>query len=385
MGSIYFKKILNLFNYLILQILLFLVKTSRQEIKNKTLLLIRLDSIGDYVLFRNFLKEISKSEKYGDYKVTLCGNIIWKDLAETLDSNYVNNFVWVNRKRFYKDPSYKYKLLSRIYKSGYETTIDTTYSREILYGDAVVRASNSKIKIGSSGSLDKHVYWKRKIFSRSTYNEVIQQSRDTLFEFYRNKEFFEKLLNKKMDLKYPQIYASKLEEYRNLPKKYCVVFAGSNDPKRRWSPRNYAEICKYLISEFQLPVVIPLAGNEIDIANKLTQIVNDTKLIDLTGKTSLVQLAKIISDSELLISNDTAAVHIAAAVDKQFLCISNGSYLGRFLPYPKEVFSKGNYIFPDKIANAVDKPAGNYLFGSSMDINEIAVDVVKNKIKQLLN
>ena len=35
----------------------------------KTLLLLRLDSIGDYVLFRNFMSEIKRSDKYRDYKI----------------------------------------------------------------------------------------------------------------------------------------------------------------------------------------------------------------------------------------------------------------------------------------------------------------------------
>ncbi len=40
------------------------------------------------------------------------------------------------------------------------------------------------------------------------------------------------------------------------------------------------------------------------------------KVFNLTSKTTLPDLAKIISESELLIANDTGAVHVAASVRK---------------------------------------------------------------------
>ena len=121
MNSIYLRKLLNLFNYFLLNVLLALLKRKRYEIKSNTLLLIRLDSIGDYVLFRNFLEWVKESKKYNNYNITLCGNIIWKDLAETFDRDYVNDFIWLNRKKFYSNLKYKFQLLKNINKSGYET------------------------------------------------------------------------------------------------------------------------------------------------------------------------------------------------------------------------------------------------------------------------
>ncbi|MDW8465862.1 MAG: hypothetical protein RML35_06685 [Chloroherpetonaceae bacterium] len=63
----------------------------------KTLLILRLDEIGDYVLFRNFLKEIRESERFKDYKITLCGNAAWKDLAEAFDKESVDEFIWISK------------------------------------------------------------------------------------------------------------------------------------------------------------------------------------------------------------------------------------------------------------------------------------------------
>ena len=66
-----FKNILKLITYYIIDIF---VQPSK-IIKPKSLLLIRLDAIGDYILFRNFIEELKKDEKYKHYSITLLGNI----------------------------------------------------------------------------------------------------------------------------------------------------------------------------------------------------------------------------------------------------------------------------------------------------------------------
>lgn len=94
---------------------LFFIKSSK-EIKPKSLLLIRLDAIGDYVLFRNFIEVLKKSEKYKDYSITLLGNIAWKNLQEELDGEFIDNFIWLDRDRFNKDFLYRYQKLQVQYQ-----------------------------------------------------------------------------------------------------------------------------------------------------------------------------------------------------------------------------------------------------------------------------
>ena len=81
------------------------VKKSK-KIKTKSILLIRLDSIGDYVLFRNYIEELKKNEKYKDYSITLLGNNVWKSLSIELDRKYIDNFIWLDRNKFNKNVFY---------------------------------------------------------------------------------------------------------------------------------------------------------------------------------------------------------------------------------------------------------------------------------------
>ena len=99
-------------------------------VNEKSVLLIRIDATGDYILFRNFIKIIRKSDKYKNYKITLLGNEVWKKIAEELDGKFIDNFIWLNRKKFNKNFIYRYQKFTEIVINGYEIVINPRYSPE---------------------------------------------------------------------------------------------------------------------------------------------------------------------------------------------------------------------------------------------------------------
>ena len=179
----------------------------------------------------------------------------------------------------------------------------------------------------------------------------------------------------------------KFESEIKLPKKFTLIFPGAADEKRRWNSLGFLQVADYLSNELHFPVVIAGSEREVEIGKIIFEKLNSELIIDLTSKTTLSQLAKIISDTKLLISNDTGAVHIAAAVNTEFLCISNGNHFGRFTPYPDNIFNKAHYIYPPEIINHLDDKnllEEKYRFNSDLDINSITGEEVKNKIKELI-
>lgn len=381
-----FVKILNIFRYVAQSIILLLISFQKKKNNDQTLLLIRLDAIGDYILLRNFIRLVKDSAKFKNYKITLCGNIIWKELAETLDSDSIEKFIWIDRKKLKNNIFYKYKLLKKIKLAGFETAIDLTYSREILFGDSIIEASNATERIGSEGSLDSYVKWKRKLFSDNYYTKLLTASSENLFEFFRNKEFFEKLLEEKIEIQKPTIDVSIISSPIDLIDDYAVIFPGASEPEKTWDVKNFIEIAKYLESEYSLKIVVAGSSNESKLGKQIVSVLANTSL-DLTRKTSLTQLAKVISSAKILISNDTSAVHFAAAVNTAFVCVSNGNRFGRFHPYPTEVFNKGQYIYPPEIMNQFDNIEQlnqKYRFKTDLDINSIHPEAVIKQIRELL-
>ncbi|MCU0343830.1 MAG: hypothetical protein MUF28_08415 [Ignavibacterium sp.] len=299
MIKIYVNKFLNIFRLFIYRIIDLIIKSSKQTKHPKTLLLIRLDSIGDYILIRNYFYFIKQSKKYQNYKITLCGNDLWKDLAITFDKNIVDDFIWLNRKKFNNNPFYKYKLLKSIYKSGFEVVIDSTFSREILYGDSIVNTSRAKEKIGSSGSPDSYTKWKRSLLTDKYFTKLITQSKENIFEFYRNKEYFENILQDKVNVDKPTLDCSDIEIIIPTQDNFAVIFPGAQEDKRRWSPANFEKIIEELINTYKLNVIIAGSSADSVIYGKMVKCHTSKSCFDMTGKTTLPQLAKLISLSKI--------------------------------------------------------------------------------------
>lgn len=384
--NIRIKKIKNAIIYFITGLILFIIKLNPVSKKEKTLLLIRLDAIGDYILFRNFLEIVRKSKKYGEYKITLCGNIVWKSLSENFDTQFVDDFIWVDRKKIYFNFIHRYIFLKDIYKRGFETVVETTHSREILFGDTIVNAANARHSVGSIGSGEEFTAWKRKLLTNKLYTQLIEISNENLFEFEINKELFSKFLNEDLSISKPYLNASNVKTATMLINKYVLLFPGSTDPARMWKHINFQDVAHYLISNYSHDIVITGSKSESHLFEKIVYKDSEKRFINLFGN-SLPELAKLISEAELLISNDTSAVHFAAATGTPFICISNGSYFGRFNPYPSDTVSNSIHIYPESFLikmNDIDSLHLKYRYSTDIDINEIKPQVVIEEIKKML-
>lgn len=383
----YTVKFLNIIRYTIFLLIHFILTLQKQKKSPKTLLLIRLDSIGDYLLMHNFIPFVKNSGLYKNYKVTLCGNIVWKDLAETFDAKWVDKFIWLDRKKFNNNVFYKYKLLRKIYKSSFEVVCDTTYSREILFGDSIVKVSNAATRIGSTGFPDTYVKWKRNLLTDKFYTRLIKPLPGINFEFYQNKDFFEKFLITFIELIKPELAVDEITVKLPTRNEFIVVFPGGQEKQRRWSVENYSLVVQMILKEYNYDIIIAGSKAEESIAKQLVHCFNKQRVYNITGTTTLPQLAKLISISKLLISNETSAVHFAASVNTPFVCISNGQRFGRFMPYPSEMNVQGVYLYPEEIESKLNNYsllAEKYRFGSDLDINSIKAEKVIKIIRQLL-
>ena len=371
---------LKLIIYYIVSLLVF----SSKEIKPKSILLIRLDAIGDYVLFRNFIKVLKEGEKYKDYKITLLGNSAWKSLSEELDCEYVNEFIWLDRNKFSKDLIYRYKKLKEITACGDEVVLSPVYSREFFVGDNIVKLVNANEKIGSIGDTSNIRVWQKNI-SDKYYTKLVSAKDELMFEFSRNKEFFENLLEIKVNIKKPTILLKEKKLSFELPQKYAILFIGASSSFRKWNIERFARVGEYLKEKHGYEIVLCGAPSDSEDATKFKNNFMG-EYIDLVGKTSLVDLLYVIYNGNIIIANETSAPHFAVALEMtSIFVIYNGNHYGRFTPYPKDISENYHVIYHPKIEKDLDdyeKLSNSYGFGSNLDINEIPTESVIKKIKK---
>jgi ADP-heptose:LPS heptosyltransferase len=353
--------------------------------KPNTLLLVRLDAIGDYILTHDFFPYVRNSDKYKDYEITLCANISCRSLIEHYDKQYFDKFIWVDRKKFYFNPVYRYGILKEVYSEGFEIAIESTYSREIVFGDSVINMSGAKEKIGCSGSRDGSRKMYRELFTDSYYTKLFPSSESNLFEFIRNKEFFENLLEIKIPVERPSLTRDKTKPV--LPgEKYVVVVTGAQEPIKVWNIDNFSKVVRYLLENTDFKIVFTGSSNEAKRGDYIAGIYNSDRILNYCGKTTLPEYAGLVANSRLVVTNDTSAVHVAAAFQVPLVCVVKGTRFGRFHPYPKGIFPNSRFVYPKEIEDRlddVDYLLKKYRYGSPLHINSIRAEQVIAAIQEL--
>lgn len=352
--------------------------------QNKKLIIIRTDAIGDYVLFRNFLKPL-----YGKYgKLVLVGNIAYESFALQLDGEYIQEFIPINHKKFSRNLLYRFQIIKKLRQTSYEILINPIYSRDRVSED-ICKIINAKEKIASIGDCSNLPQKIKQKYDKN-YTTLLPAENKLMFEFYRNLEFFHNLLDKDLSV---DLYID-LENIKekskdfNITSPYSVFFIGASAQYRKWGKDNFIKIGKFLHTNFHENIVVCGGKEDFENGEYIRQKLEQQSIccLNLCGKTSLLDLARVVYNGNHLISNETSCVHIAKAIrhDKVFV-VYNGNHLHRFTPYPKELGGEYYGIFHPFIQANLDEYAfiSNYSGKTStLDINEITAESVIEKIKE---
>jgi ADP-heptose:LPS heptosyltransferase len=345
------------------------------------LLIVKLDGIGDYILFRDCIRFIRESSLYRGYKLLLVGNSAYKDIAENQDANDIQNFLWVDINKTRWNLFYRKRLLDTINTYKVHTIFHPTYSR-CFYVDELIKNVKAHAKYAVDGDTRNILSWVKRI-SNTYYSNILTLNREVIFEFQRNKNVTEQFLHTTIALPKPQLKIS--SSVSVTKKKYVILFPDAFAKNRLWPVDKFAEIAGYIIDNYDYDIVV--AGTNKSNAEYIVKKVHSHKLRDATLQTTLMQLAELVHNAELLISNDTSAVHIGVAVNANVICVSNGNTYGRFVPYPTQVYSRIITLFPEDIENeklSDVQASEKYLHGSEYSISSVSTGQVKQAITTML-
>ncbi|UMM64273.1 glycosyltransferase family 9 protein [Aristophania vespae] len=110
-----------------------------------------------------------------------------------------------------------------------------------------------------------------------------------------------------------------------LPKPYIVIVPGASmhRPAKCWPINNFISLASYF-EKLNYQCVIVGGEDNITLGQVLEERCQDflkRPLINLIGKTTLFELAGLISRAALVIGNDTGALHVAATMDRPNLTL----------------------------------------------------------------
>jgi heptosyltransferase II len=126
----------------------------------------------------------------------------------------------------------------------------------------------------------------------------------------------------------------------DLSKKTVALGVGStNSRAKRWHADSYAELNDLLQNELGANVVLVGAKDEAEVAAEVFA-KSEKKPIILTGKTNLAEAVAVLSEIDLLVSNDMGLAHIAPAVATQTIVIFGPTNEKTTQPIGSEIIRK---------------------------------------------
>jgi lipopolysaccharide heptosyltransferase II len=102
--------------------------------------------------------------------------------------------------------------------------------------------------------------------------------------------------------------------------KLAAIIPGARWPAKRWPAEYFAEVIRTITGQIGARCII--LGDEDDrpVAREITGQLRG-EAVDLTGQTTLVDMAGVLSLTDLVITNDSGPMHLAAAVGTPVMAI----------------------------------------------------------------
>ena len=345
-------------------------------------ILIRQDAIGDFVMWLDTAKEYRQLYPPDKYKIILVGNKIWCGLAKALP--YWNEVLVVDVKQFKTFSRYRWNLLRKIKNLGVQIAIQPTFSREFYHGDSLIRASDALRRVSSVGDMSNR-NWLKKTIADGWHTELIPTSTKMMTELERNAEFFQRLSAKPYQANYPKLKLPRTTTRNWEKREYYVLFPGVSTALRQWPVECFAEIADRIYNQTGLTGILDGVPSEKPLAESIQSISRAS--LEWAG-TLLDELPQLLKYTKFLVSGETSAVHIAAAVKTPVICVLGGAYFGRFLPYPELT---GQEIVLETVSYPMSCYGCNAKCVYPLQINEtppcvsnISVDAVWEKVVPLL-
>ncbi|MDD4979729.1 MAG: glycosyltransferase family 9 protein [Candidatus Omnitrophica bacterium] len=152
-----------------------------------------------------------------------------------------------------------------------------------------------------------------------------------------------------------------IQDYANL----VALHPWTSDPIKQWPAEYFYALAQRLVRELNLRVIV-IGGEEE--AGKDIYFRKDSlrdNLINIAGRTTLKQLAALLSKCKLLISGDSGPVHLACAVNTRVLAIFRNDIPGKG-PRRWGPWGEGHIVVENK------------------NLNQISVDEVLEKVRGML-
>ena len=363
--------------------------TTAKHHSKRRVLILRKDTLGDYILFYPTLTAYRKV--YADAEITLVISKLFQSLSPLLAD--FEDVIWYDAKRYSTDLFYRRSFLLNLKKQGFDIAIQPTFSREPA-GDFMIKVSGAPIRIGVDGDFTASTKEER-INTDKIYTQLISIPSNIVTEIDKNIFIAEQITKEKNDILFPTIdlkifndtEAKKIiTANKFVENQYVIICPGSGTTFKIWPSEKFAIITDYLIEKNITPVFCGSEGEKKLVTSIMNQMKSKERVVDISGTTNLPTILHLLKHSYFYFGSDTGITHLAAAVGTPAICLMGGGHFGRFFPYGdlnknKIVFDKKMTCKGDNWLCAKDVKAGE----SAPCVRDIRIEDVKKEIDAMID
>ncbi|OGX16436.1 MAG: lipopolysaccharide heptosyltransferase II [Omnitrophica WOR_2 bacterium RBG_13_41_10] len=118
----------------------------------------------------------------------------------------------------------------------------------------------------------------------------------------------------------------------NKDSKIIVVSAGARSHTKRWPKEKFVKLTSLLIEDLKVRVVLVGDKNDLTVNKYITDNLKNP-ILDLTGCTDIAQLACVVKKANLVVTNDSAVLHMAGYLNTPTVAIFGPTDEGKYGPW----------------------------------------------------
>ena len=296
----------------------------QEVIAEKKILLIKLGAMGDVILSIPSLRMLR--ERFPQASITV---LVDKKLASVLAAvPYINDIIPIDRKKL-SNIFYLLRLAKKMRREGFDISVDLQNSKwtHLLASLSCVgeRYGFQRGQFGfllnrpdrTGGVAEPPVKNQFRILSKLG----IRQYSDTL-ELWSDKE---------SEIKIENLIHEDKDAQPVRPIIGMVIGSSRHWPTKRWPIQYFQELAGRLISEMNGRVILVGGVEDQDILKNLSTAWPDG-VLNLIGKTSIQELIALIKSMDVLVTGDTAPLHVASAVKTKIVALFGPTDSKRHMP-----------------------------------------------------
>lgn len=273
----------------------------------KNILAVKLVMIGDTVLLAPSIRALRK--KFGSSRLTVMCSPVNEVIVRGWD--FIDGYITLDFARLLLNPLKLIKFVADLRKQKYDLVLDfETWPRII---PLITYLSGARSRIGyRTGKQCRHLL----------FTEAVDHTRGK-----HELKCFMDIVNRagvevedtsiKMAVGVQEEKTAKkiLDENGFIEKKFVIIHpgCGANGFYREWYPERYAAVSDYLNKRYSLKVMLTGTGDDAGIVSGMLSKTGE-KVLDLSGKTTLLELIALVEKSLFVLCGNTGIVHLASAV-----------------------------------------------------------------------